>query len=239
MTIKTMLPWLMAAVLAAPGATDLAPLQSSTNARADVAVANDDVVLDFGPDGMPMGRFVETYVELTGLRVTYDQRRLANVSIRVAGPLRFPRERAADALGALLMASDIAVVPVGEPDLALVQFEDVKTSQSLKQNARWATVDDVLEGRARPNEVVAVVLTLKNTHTAALQRVLSNLIQDHRVGFVMPHEASNSLILVNFAKSVETMLRIALALDSIEDQRPDAAPAGAAEDGDAKPAGRR
>ena len=164
-------------------------------------------------EGVPIDEFLGDYARMTGKRLVYDSRRLANKRITGIGNMSFPVEDAERVFRSILMANGVAVLQEGPERLNLYRVEDIKTSQGLKDSARHVSVQE-LHATERWGDIVAVTVPLKRVDIESAQRALNGLIQEHRSSFVKPVKGANALVIVSFWEKVCTMVDL---LDDLEE----------------------
>lgn len=162
--------------------------------------------------GIPIDRFLEDYAEITGQRVVWDSRRLNSRVIAGTGDMTFKMSQAEKVFGSILAMHDMACIPYGDPELAFVLVEDIKTSSTLKQRAKHVELSDLPQ--INPSRVISVVVPLKHVPAERAQRVLNNFIQEHRAGFVGVLEEANALVLTNFVSTVRMFVSVLNDLES-------------------------
>lgn len=173
------------------------------------------MILDLGLTGLSMSEFATLYRQQTGHHVIYDSRIFQARQIECqSGPIAYRKADAAEVLGSLLMAHDIAVVKQKTAKINLVKFVDVKTSQGLKQAAPCLAPEKILSGAVAPMEVVSCVVPLERVQASEVQSILLAFVQEHRVSSVSAHVESNSVVLCNFAGALRTQIEIARHLDA-------------------------
>ncbi|HGY91076.1 MAG TPA: hypothetical protein ENK43_07880 [Planctomycetes bacterium] len=175
--------------------------------------ANNMITFRLQPEGVPLEKFVASASVITGKTFVFDPRRLSGKVINMIGTKKVAEEDVFSFLQVLFFAHDLAVLPIGPPETEVLLIEDIKTSQSLKDRAKFVTLDELETRRRRVGEILAVTIPLKYIPVEKAQRALTNIIQEHRAGFVQTIEEANSLLIVNFAPKVWTMYQILKAMD--------------------------
>ena len=169
--------------------------------------------ITFSDAGMPFEDFVRAVSKLTDRQFVFDPRKVQNKTIKLIGSKRIHVDNLYQFFQTLFITQDFAIVPLGPPGAEVLFIEDIRTSQFLKQRARFVPFNELESNSDYVGEIIATTIPLRHISVDKAQRALTNLIQEHRVGFVVPVEESNSLFITNFAPTVWMMFRVITAMD--------------------------
>ncbi|MEE9391238.1 MAG: secretin N-terminal domain-containing protein [Planctomycetota bacterium] len=172
-----------------------------------------EFTISFGKDGVAFEDFVETAARQMGIAFVFDARRVSNKKLNMIGKKVVKEEDLFAFYQTLFFAHDLAVISLGPPEAEVLLIEDIKTSQLLKQRAVFVDIKELERRRRNVGEVVATTIQLKHIPVDKAQAALTQIIQEHRAGFVQKIEESNSLLITNFAPTVWTMYEIIQAMD--------------------------
>ncbi|MEZ6194330.1 MAG: secretin N-terminal domain-containing protein [Planctomycetota bacterium] len=197
----------------APLLAQVPPETPEGDAKIGVQELPDAVVVNFSKEGVAFEDFVQTAAELLDVSFVYDQRKVANKRVNMIGAKRVKKEDLFAFFQTIFFAHEMAVVSLGPPEAEVLLIEDIKTSQILKQRAVYVSVAELERRRRNVGEIIATTIQLKHIPVEKAQRALTNIIQEHRAGFVHPIEESNSLLVTNFAPTVWSMYEIIQAMD--------------------------
>lgn len=183
--------------------------------RVDIPVFQEDATfsIDFGENGIPFETFVADYAKLSGKRLFYDARRVMNKRITGVGNMTFKKKNMESVYGTIFLIHDLALIRSGDPQLNIVLIEDIKTSQSLKVNARFITLEELVDTPFAA-EVVSVVVPVQHADVDKCQRAVNNVLQDHRSGFAFPMPSAGLLVVTSFPSRVRLMVKIIRELDA-------------------------
>jgi general secretion pathway protein D len=187
--------------------------EKNDDGKIDVTEFPDEVVVNFSKEGILFEDFVQTAADLLDVSFVYDQRKVQSKRFNMIGKKPVKKADLFSFFQTIFFAHDMAVVPLGPPEAEVLLIEDVKTSAILKQRAVFVDVSTLEQRRRNVGEIIATTIQLKNIPVDKAQRALTNIIQEHRAGFVHPIEESNSLLVTNFAPTVWSMHQIIKAMD--------------------------
>jgi hypothetical protein len=192
-----------------------APANPNVQGEQPAAIRDADEILTlvFPAEGFAVESLLSKYAELSGRKLTFNPKVMANRSIRGLGRFTFKRSEVDLVLQGLLLANDLAVTLIGRGTTEVYVVEDVKTSTFMKQNARHVRLEDIPACLQRPGEVIGVTVPLVNVSVDKAQRALAHLIGDQRQGFVVPIEEANTLLIVNLPGLVSTMIGLLRAAE--------------------------
>lgn len=157
--------------------------------------------------------FIELYSKLTNQRVFWDARRIQHKKISGTGTMKFEIKDAERVFQNILFMNDLVAIKTGDPDLRMVKICDIRTSVSLKAEAKFLSIEDLM-GSYHANDVVTVVVPVKNVQPQIASRALSMLIQDHRSSSVTSIDTSNLVIITNFASRAKMLVRLIQDIDA-------------------------
>lgn len=202
------LAWLMVGLELRAQNPESGPSQPPTVKR-----DGDYLTVQFEEKGTNIDDFIIGVSNTTGKVLTYNPKQIQNRLIKVIGKRQVHKDNLFEFFQTLFITQDLALVPLGPPETEVYFVEDIKTSQFLKQRARFVKLEDLERYSRRVGEVISSTIPLKYIPVDKAQRALTNIVQDQRVGFVVPIEESNSLLVLNFAPTVWTMYQIIKAMD--------------------------
>lgn len=164
---------------------------------ARLEVERDDVVLEFGDKDLTLDEFIRIAQKYTRLVYTYDARRLAADQIKIVlrGTVTMPRREIPRFVQEVFLSHGLMMIRVGMADSSIVELSAVQTAQYLKQRALPFAWNDIDECTERPAEIFTCVVPLEHVECERMQRVLNNLIQEHRLSFVAPLDDANSVVI--------------------------------------------
>lgn len=177
------------------------------------SASDETITITFGPSGIDIEEFLKNYAAASGRNLVYNPKQLQNRIVKGVGEFRFQRSQTDFTYQRILLANDLCVATMSDGKSEISMIEDVKTSQFMKQNARFVGVDDLPTALSRPAETVLTVIALEALSVDQAQRALANIVQDQRIGFVVPNEDANALLICNFPNTVLGMVTAVRALD--------------------------
>lgn len=179
-----------------------------------VAGANDDTfTITFGTSGIEIEEFLKNYAAVSGRNLVYNPKQFQNRIVKGQGEFKFQKSQIDFAYQRILLANDLCVATMSDGKSEISMIEDIKTSQYMKQNARFVPVEELPKTLSRPAETVITVVVLEALAVDQALRALTNLVQDQRIGFVAPNEDSSALLICNLPSTVVSMVSAVQALD--------------------------
>lgn len=156
-----------------------------------------EVVFDFGDDGMKFGNFIDLAQKHTGLVFTFDRRQIdcSSQLVNLRGQVSVEQSQVGRFVQEVLLAHDMLLMRMGTGGRSIVQIVRINQSQYLKQNALPVAWDAIDGCASRPAEVFSCIVPLQNIDCQQMQRMLQNLIQEHRVAFVAPLADANAVMI--------------------------------------------
>ncbi len=179
-------------------------LLAALAARPTAAAAQDDTpgrMLNYRD--APLDIVLATYAELTGRTLISAPGVNATVTLRSQAPLS--KEEFLQAIDTALALQNIAIVPMGEKFLKVVQTTAVRQEGLPIQGYEDAT-------NLPPADVlVSQIVELRHLSTTEVQPILQGLL--HAYGKIQPLERANSLLVTDTAANLQRVMQILEYLD--------------------------
>ena len=173
----------------------------------------DYVTIQIQKEGVEFEEFVSLVAEVTKKQFVIDHKKTQNQRIKLIGKKTLHKDSLFQFFQTLFITQGYAIVTLGPPGAEINFVEDIRTSTMLKQRARFVDHTDLEKHSRFVGEIIATTIPLKFISVDKAQRALNNIASDHKVGFVVPVEESNSLLVTNFAPTVWMIYQIIQKMD--------------------------
>lgn len=181
----------------------------------DDAPADGNVAIRIAPD-MAVSALLDTMAEMTKRPILYDpnSQRIRGQKVGVSLDLKVPQSRVFDAFRSVLMAFEIALIPVGPTGYEVYLAVDSRsTNNFVKNRALFLDSEAIYENRDRDGLFVATFLPIQHVENMTLVRTaLSTMVSPAGIGRVMEVPGSG-IIIMDFAPTVWTMQQLVERLD--------------------------
>lgn len=173
----------------------------------------DYVMIHIQKEGVEFEEFVNLVADVTKKQFVIDHKKTQNQRIKLIGKKLVHKDSLFQFFQTLFITQGYAIVTLGPPGAEINFVEDIRTSTMLKQRARFVDHTDLETHSRFAGEIIATTIPLKFISVDKAQRALNNIASDHKVGFVVPVEESNSLLVTNFAPTVWMIYQIIQKMD--------------------------
>lgn len=184
---------------------------------ASAVVSSAQVVLPLQPDKETNLNFVDTpleiildqYAVMTGRTVLQAPNTKAQINLSSNGPLS--HEDALVAIEAMLAMHNIALVPMGEKFLKVVQIG------TARQEGMKTRMDIPEEGYPETDELISQLITLQYVEIEEVKNVVQSLL--HGYGKIQTFQRTNSMLVTGTASNIKRILEILALLDQPVENR--------------------
>ncbi len=163
-----------------------------------------DILVGLKYENMDVEEVLKQYSDWTGLALMRAPD-VPSVKITLKCPRRLPKREALLAIEGVLAMHGIALVPMGDKFLKVVQISSARQSGMI--TGTGAVEKDI----ADTDHLVSRIVVLKHIEIAEAQGIIQNLM--HPYGKIMPLDRINSLLITESALNLTRILEILAIVD--------------------------
>ncbi len=196
----------LAAVFCVAGATFAQPVTPPV-------VTGDTVGDPFPAEGRELITAIDWAHRSTGRAFNFKEADLKGKKILITGMVSVPSSQVYEFWQSIFVMQGFAMIQMGPTGSDFVVVDPFQTSQIIKQNARFVSVDELAKHQTKAGMVIMTTIPVRHVRAESLRAALTQVLPNRQNEIVQEVPSANSLLVLGFAPSVYAVYQICQAMD--------------------------